>query len=84
MTSEEYINKSFLDALYGFDNITNIYSKTLKWVSIAWLSIITVSIPFLIGLLNKKKKAIQNPINNNSYSVITLYIINISIASFAF
>ena len=40
------------------------------------LAISSIIIPVLIYLTTKKKKAVLNPINNNSYSIITIQILH--------
>ena len=59
---------------------TKQYDSYKKW-SISWLAFVTCLIPLLIYRMILKKRQIKNPINNNSYCVISVHIVNLSIAS---
>ena len=69
--------KSFLDIMYN----DKYYAKTIGTVVVVASVVV---IPLLIMKLNKKKKDIKNPINNESYCVISIHICNIAIVSLGF
>ena len=61
--------------------IDNIFKNETKIAGIIILLLFCFIIPYLTWKLTKKKKDIQKPINNESYSLISIYICNMAILS---